>query len=62
MSADAQYGRRAARGTRVSDVRVRIHEILAANDRPTFSVEFFPPKTEDGERGLGDGILHAVVT
>jgi methylenetetrahydrofolate reductase (NADPH) len=31
---------------------VRIDEILASNNRPTFSFEFFPPKTEDGERNL----------
>jgi methylenetetrahydrofolate reductase (NADPH) len=31
---------------------VRIDEILARNDRPTFSFEFFPPKTEEGERNL----------
>jgi methylenetetrahydrofolate reductase (NADPH) len=31
---------------------VRIDEILARNDRPTFSFEFFPPKTPEGERNL----------
>jgi methylenetetrahydrofolate reductase (NADPH) len=31
---------------------VRIDERIAANDRPSFSFEFFPPKTEDGERNL----------
>jgi methylenetetrahydrofolate reductase (NADPH) len=31
---------------------VRIDEILARNHRPTFSFEFFPPKTEEGERNL----------
>jgi methylenetetrahydrofolate reductase (NADPH) len=31
---------------------VRIDEILTRNDRPTFSFEFFPPKTEEGERNL----------
>jgi methylenetetrahydrofolate reductase (NADPH) len=35
---------------------VRIDEILARNDRPTFSFEFFPPKTEDGERNLYEAI------
>jgi methylenetetrahydrofolate reductase (NADH) len=31
---------------------VRIDEILATSDRPVFSFEFFPPKTEDGEHNL----------
>jgi methylenetetrahydrofolate reductase (NADPH) len=31
---------------------VRIDEILADADRPVFSFEFFPPKTEEGERTL----------
>jgi methylenetetrahydrofolate reductase (NADH) len=31
---------------------VRIDEILAAGDDPVFSFEFFPPKTEEGERNL----------
>jgi methylenetetrahydrofolate reductase (NADPH) len=35
---------------------VRIDEILARNDGPTFSFEFFPPKTEEGERNLYDAI------
>ena len=35
---------------------MRIDEILARNDRPTFSFEFFPPKTEEGERNLYDAI------
>jgi methylenetetrahydrofolate reductase (NADPH) len=35
---------------------VRIDEILARNDRPTFSFEFFPPKTAEGERNLYDAI------
>jgi methylenetetrahydrofolate reductase (NADPH) len=35
---------------------VRIDEILARNDRPTFSFEFFPPKTEEGERNLYEAI------
>ena len=30
----------------------RIDEIVAGNGRPVFSFEFFPPKTEDGERNL----------
>jgi methylenetetrahydrofolate reductase (NADPH) len=35
---------------------VRIDEILAATDRPTFSFEFFPPKTEEGDRNLFEAI------
>jgi len=35
---------------------VRIDEILAANGRPTFSFEFFPPKTDEGERNLFEAI------
>jgi methylenetetrahydrofolate reductase (NADPH) len=31
---------------------VRIDELLTRTDRPTFSFEFFPPKTEEGERNL----------
>jgi methylenetetrahydrofolate reductase (NADPH) len=31
---------------------VRIDEIIAAEERPVFSFEFFPPKTDDGERNL----------
>jgi methylenetetrahydrofolate reductase (NADPH) len=31
---------------------VRIDEAIAANEGPTFSFEFFPPKTEEGERNL----------
>jgi methylenetetrahydrofolate reductase (NADPH) len=31
---------------------VRIEEILASADEPVFSFEFFPPKTDDGERNL----------
>jgi methylenetetrahydrofolate reductase (NADPH) len=33
---------------------VRIDEILAASDGPVFSFEFFPPKTDEGERNLRD--------
>jgi methylenetetrahydrofolate reductase (NADPH) len=32
---------------------MRIDEILARADEPIFSFEFFPPKTDDGERVLG---------
>jgi methylenetetrahydrofolate reductase (NADPH) len=31
---------------------MRIDEIIAARSEPVFSFEFFPPKTEDGERNL----------
>jgi methylenetetrahydrofolate reductase (NADPH) len=31
---------------------LRIDEIIAAADEPVFSFEFFPPKTDDGERNL----------
>jgi methylenetetrahydrofolate reductase (NADPH) len=31
---------------------VRIDEIIATRSEPVFSFEFFPPKTEDGERNL----------
>jgi methylenetetrahydrofolate reductase (NADPH) len=31
---------------------VRIDEIIASRGEPTFSFEFFPPKTEEGERNL----------
>jgi methylenetetrahydrofolate reductase (NADPH) len=31
---------------------VRIDEIIATKDEPTFSFEFFPPKTDEGERNL----------
>jgi len=35
---------------------VRIDEILAAADEPVFSFEFFPPRTDDGERNLRDAL------
>jgi methylenetetrahydrofolate reductase (NADPH) len=35
---------------------MRIDEILARDDRPVFSFEFFPPKTPEGERNLFDAI------
>ncbi len=31
---------------------MRIDDLLAAADEPVFSFEFFPPKTDDGERNL----------
>jgi methylenetetrahydrofolate reductase (NADPH) len=31
---------------------MRIDELLLSSDEPVFSFEFFPPKTEDGERNL----------
>jgi methylenetetrahydrofolate reductase (NADPH) len=31
---------------------VRVDEIIASRGEPTFSFEFFPPKTEEGERNL----------
>src|SRR3979490_989022 len=31
---------------------MRIDELLAEAEEPTFSFEFFPPKTEEGERNL----------
>ncbi|MEA2158974.1 MAG: methylenetetrahydrofolate reductase, partial [Solirubrobacteraceae bacterium] len=31
---------------------VRIDEIIAGSDGPVFSFEFFPPKTDEGERNL----------
>ena len=35
---------------------MRIDEILARDDRPVFSFEFFPPKTPEGEKNLFDAI------
>jgi methylenetetrahydrofolate reductase (NADPH) len=35
-----------------SSAAVRIDEIIATKDEPTFSFEFFPPKTDEGERNL----------
>jgi len=35
---------------------VRIDELLAQQNRPVFSFEFFPPKTEDGLRNLFDAV------
>ena len=34
---------------------MRIDEIIAAADGPVFSFEFFPPKTDEGERNLRRG-------
>jgi methylenetetrahydrofolate reductase (NADPH) len=35
---------------------MRIDEIIAAGGDPVFSFEFFPPKTDDGERNLFDAL------
>jgi methylenetetrahydrofolate reductase (NADPH) len=35
---------------------VRIDEIIATREGPVFSFEFFPPKTEDGERNLREAL------
>jgi methylenetetrahydrofolate reductase (NADH) len=35
---------------------MRIDEIIAAGREPVFSFEFFPPKTEEGERNLFDAL------
>jgi methylenetetrahydrofolate reductase (NADPH) len=32
---------------------MRIDERIAAGTEPSFSFEFFPPKTDEGERNLG---------
>src|SRR4029079_12961867 len=32
---------------------MRIDERIAAGDEPSFSFEFFPPRTDEGERNLG---------
>ena len=42
-------------GSRYPD-GMRIDELLATNDGPVFSFEFFPPKTEEGERNLYQAI------
>ena len=31
---------------------MRIGDIIASSEQPVFSFEFFPPKTDDGERNL----------
>ena len=31
---------------------MRIDEIMASAEEPVFSFEFFPPKTDEGERNL----------
>jgi tetratricopeptide (TPR) repeat protein len=35
---------------------MRIDERIAAGTEPSFSFEFFPPKTEDGERNLAEAL------
>ena len=35
---------------------MRIDDLLAQNNRPVFSFEFFPPKTEDGLRNLFEAV------
>jgi methylenetetrahydrofolate reductase (NADPH) len=35
---------------------MRIDELLANSDEPSFSFEFFPPKTDEGERKLEDAL------
>jgi methylenetetrahydrofolate reductase (NADPH) len=35
---------------------MRIDEIIASSEEPCFSFEFFPPKTEEGERNLFDAL------
>ena len=34
-------------------IRMRIDERIASGSEPSFSFEFFPPKTDEGERNLG---------
>ena len=38
---------------------MRIDEIIAADGEPVFSFEFFPPKTDEGERNLVRGAVRA---
>src|SRR3954453_20817811 len=35
---------------------MRIDERIAASPEPSFSFEFFPPRSEDGERNLADAL------
>src|ERR1700746_2824352 len=35
---------------------MRIDQILAGGDEPVFSFEFFPPKTDEGERNLREAL------
>jgi methylenetetrahydrofolate reductase (NADPH) len=37
-------------------LKVRIDERIASDDQPSFSFEFFPPRTEEGERNLADAL------
>jgi methylenetetrahydrofolate reductase (NADPH) len=39
---------------------VRIDEIIAAKGEPVFSFEFFPPKTDEGERNLREALSSLV--
>jgi methylenetetrahydrofolate reductase (NADPH) len=39
---------------------VRIDEIIAASEEPVFSFEFFPPKTDEGERNLREALTALV--
>jgi methylenetetrahydrofolate reductase (NADPH) len=38
-------------------LKVRIDERIASDDQPCFSFEFFPPRTEEGERNLADALV-----
>jgi methylenetetrahydrofolate reductase (NADPH) len=39
---------------------MRIDELIDATDRPVFSFEFFPPKTDEGEQKLRDALMTLV--
>ena len=38
---------------------MRIDERIAVDAEPSFSFEFFPPKTDEGERNLGRALAAA---